>query len=175
MSAGPVPATALTMVSRKPWRATRPPITAPAATAPTPCAVTRMPVVASSPSSTLTAIAGMSAMNGAATKVLMHIRVNDARSPGSARTRCQPPSSARRKGSCAASGSGGGRATLATAAMAARKLTVLMASAHVMLPRPMATAAATGPRMRPRFHCAEASPMAAGRSSGGTRCRNDAW
>ena len=93
--------------------------------------------------------------------------VNVARSPGSARTWCHPPRMARRNGSTAAAPTSGEREAHARRRrpITARKLTVLMASAHVMPPTPMATAAATGRGCDPRFHWAEDSPMAAGRSS----------
>ena len=58
------------MIQRTPWRRPSGPIASAAATAPMPCAVTSTEVPNFPESSTLIAIAGTSAMNGAASSVL---------------------------------------------------------------------------------------------------------
>ena len=66
-------------------------------------------------------------------------------------------------------GWGDGSRSGAMAAMTARKLSALIANAQVNPPMAITMPASAGPITRPRFHCADPSAMAAGRSSRGTR------
>ena len=86
MSATGTSVTDRTMIQRIPKRRPSGPIASAAVTAPMPCAVTSTDVPVLPESSTLIAIAGTSAMNGAASSMLRLIVWMTMRSPGSART-----------------------------------------------------------------------------------------
>ena len=162
-----------TSTRRLPNRANNGPSDKPMSTAPMPCAVTSSAVPKSPLPNTLSATAGTSAMNGAARSEFSAMYEITTRSPGSARAKRAPARiDAKIDASC--SGAGGGRRSDRTTAITARKLNVLMPNAHSKPPKPMTTPASAGPITRPRFHCADDSATAPGRSSRGTRSGSSA-
>ena len=117
-------------------------------------------------------MAGISAMKARQKRVEAHDRERGAQA--SARTWCQPPRMARRNGSCLApyrprevhAGHGDDDGEEAHRVDRQRPRDAADADGH---------GGSDGAEDAPRFHWAEERPMAAGRSSGGTRWRNDAW
>ena len=140
-----------------------------------PCAVTSTDVPNLPESRTLIAIAGTSAMNGAASSVLRLIVWIDDAQPGIGAHETEAAADRARIFTARASAAGRGSVMRRSTTTTAKKLTVLMPSAHEIPPRLIVTPASSGPMTRPRFHCAEPSAIAPGRSSMGTRSGIIAW
>ena len=123
---------------------------------------------------TVSAIAGTSAMNGAAKSEFSPRYDITARMPGS-RREYRAPSGSRAEIDSPSRRVGGGSRSGAIAAITARKLSVLIANAHSKPPMSITIPASAGPMTRPRFHCAAPSATAPASSSRGTRSGMSDW
>jgi hypothetical protein len=137
--------------------------------------VIRIDVPTSPASSTLMAMAGTSAMNGAARNVLTHIASASTRKPGSPRTKRNPSTIDAMIFPSRASAAGAGNVRVRRTATTARKLSAFAPSAHAYPPIAITMPAMAGPTTRPRLYCADESAIAPARSSTGTRSGNSAW
>ena len=146
------------------------------ATAPTPWAVTRIDVPRSPASNSLTATAGMRAMNGDSSRAATAMARMAVRQPGSAHAP-RAPVTIRRPSPPVSSGSGrgGGSRTRAMATRTAPNDRALTTKANVYEPPTSTTPARAGPTTRPRLYWADESEMAPSSSSRGTRSGRMAW
>ena len=148
-----------------------------------PCAVMSTAVPTDPLCSTLSAITGTSAMNGAARNVLRHMASAVTRRPGSRRTYRNPSAIERKNFSARAVAEGAGSTSVNITATTARKLTAFAPSAHAkprvepcaVPPIAITMPAIAGPITRPRLYCADESAIAPGRSSRGTRSGSIDW
>ncbi len=151
------------------------------ATAPAPWAVVSTAVVAATaaarcgplPCDRLSATAGTSAMKGAARNATAPIAMVAARQDGSARTARRPSLIELSSGPWLPGG--GPRRMNSSAMTTARKLAAFATKLAAKPKAAMAAPASAGPAMRPAFHCAELSELAARNSDRGTRSGRIAW